>query len=105
MNEPYVLLLAPIALWNSPTFISPLSMNFLILFRTAAQEMVTLWQMSSSMSYFGFSVGALRLFDAGLERAEAAGGAMIELLVITPRGGRCDEAMIVSLVSEDGCKC
>jgi hypothetical protein len=80
-------------------------MNFLILFRTAAQEMVTLWQMSSSVSYFGFSVGALRLFDAGLERAEAAGGAMIELLVITPRGGRCCEAIVISLISDDECRC
>jgi hypothetical protein len=80
-------------------------MNFLILFRTAAQEMVTLWQMSSSMSYFGFSVGALRLLDAGLERVAAAGGAMIELLVITPRGGRCDEAIVIALISDDGCKC
>jgi hypothetical protein len=50
-------------------------------------------------------VGALRLLDAGLERVEAAGGAMIELLVITPRGGRCGEAMVVSLISDNVCKC
>lgn len=65
MNALYVLLLAQMAFWNPPTFISPDSRILRILVRIAPQEMVMAWQMSSSMSYWGFSEAALRFLVDG----------------------------------------